>query len=507
MQNGNTSHDTVNADIRKRLQFVAEQHSQAEIARVTGISRANVSRYLSGNRIPASLCSALVKGFGINPAWLLTGEGSPNIADIHAGHAAMATDLLEVVEAMNAVARMRLGALTGKQHLKALRELDEALRRYEALRDKLNEHSRPILRQLLDDLDRAWDQQHPAHMHQLRRAADQVARLCDDEDLEFRLLKAQAMDDLSSSQPGIALQTQRRVAQRAIMRQPIWDNDTLTAVMRLTYLLEGAGRTAESIAICRAARELAVVYGARPDQIAPIDAQVGDVLTETGRIDEGLPLIQRAMAFMDGKNKLKWKGPWAYAQFFAGALEFDQLAVDPGMAGNQLFGEQLLRIAVWLEDPEAMQRAIDITDTLRGSSTNESSSEYTIAGWAIRARANPGRETLQHALEAMAPEVEEYKDLAHAQFLLVAYQAQMAWLCGQHADAMAYLDKAETERQKMPQDQKPLLIANAVFHRQALRQCENAAEPRRQRMYEEAVRWFREHYERGYGRFRDLAAD
>jgi transcriptional regulator with XRE-family HTH domain len=507
IQNGNNSHEDVDADIRERLQTLTLQHPQAEIARLTGISRANISRYLSGNRIPATVCAGIAKALGVNPSWLLLGEGSPYVSDIHAGHADMATDLLEVVEAMNAVSRMRLGALTGKQHLKALRELDDALRRYESLRDKLNEHSRPILIQLLDDWDKAWADQHPAQMRQLRRAAEQVARLCDDEDLEYRLLKAQAMDDLASDIPGKALETQRRVAQRAIMRSPIWDQDTLTAVMRVTYLLEGAGRTAESIAMCRAARELAEVYGAKPYQLAVIDAAIGDVLTETGRIDEGLPLLQRAMSFLEGKEKVKWRGPWAHAQFFSGALEFDQLAVDPGARGNQLYGDQLLRIAVWLEDPAAMKRASEILATLRGDATNDPSAELTVAKWLMKAENEPGAETARAAMAELAPITEEHTLIQHAYFLLFAYQAQIAWACNQPETALELIERSSEEKRRVPAHQQPMLIAHAIFHRQVIRQLEKSEKPQHKRLHEEAVRWFQDHYKKGYGRFRNLAAD
>jgi transcriptional regulator with XRE-family HTH domain len=506
IQNGNNDHGDVDADIRERLQTLTIQHSQAEIARLTGISRANVSRYLSGNRIPAAVCSALVKSLGVNPAWLLNGEGSPYLSDIHAGHAAMATDLLEVVEAMNAVARMRLGALTGKQHLKALRDLDDALRRYETLRDKLNEHSRPILKNLLDDWERAWHDMQAGRSGHLRRAAEQVSRLCDDDELKYRLLKAQAMDELFQANVEGALDIQRKVALSAIMRTAVWDDEVLNVILRVTFILESAGRTDESIAMCRAARELAVVYGARREIIARLDAQIGDVLTETGRISEGLPLLQRAMAFLDDKGRKIWSGPLAYALFFAGAQEFDQLAVEPQGPGNQLLGSQLVRMALWLEDVEAMRKALHIYDKLRGGATNDPETEHAVARWAIIAADKPTEETFR------AAQAELHKDMADENApvrlaQMITYEAQLALICKQDEEARRILDSAGKMYEGLPKDVHPMLIGQAIYHRHVLRLFENAPPGRDRNRYEEAAKWFRDHYNQGYGRFRDLAAD
>jgi tetratricopeptide (TPR) repeat protein len=291
------------------------------------------------------------------------------------------------------------------------------------------------------------------------------------------------------------------------MRQPIWDQDTLTAIMRVTYLLEGAGRTDESIAMCRAARELAAVYGAKPYQLAVIDAAIGDVLTETGRIEEGLQLLQRAMSFMEGKDRIKWRGPWAHAQFFSGALEFDQLAVDPGARGNQLYGDQLLRIAVWSEDTAAMRRASEILATLRGDATNDPSAELTVAKWLIKAEQEPTPATLEAAKAELAPITEEHTTVPHHYFLLFAYQAQIAAACKQDQAAMELLERAIKEKQNVPAEKQPMLIAHAIFHRQVVRQLEKSEKPSHKRLHEEAVRWFQDHYKKGYGRFRNLAAD
>lgn len=488
--------------IRKRLQQVCDRHSQADVARVCATSRANVSRYLSGNRIPASLCAALVKGFGVNPAWLLNGEGSPYLADIHAGHARMATDLLEVVEAMHVVAQMRLGALTGKQHLKALRDLDDALRAYERLREKLNEHSRPILAKLLDDVESSFGRKHPERVHQLRRAAEQVARLCDDEDLAFRLLEAQAMDDMVAHRSDLAVDKQRSAALRAIVRAGTLSTDALAVIIRSTYLLEGAGRLDESVALCRAMRVLGDAYQAPIHLLARLDAQIGDVLTELGEIQEGMPLLQRAMTFIDDRVRPAWMGPWSYAQYFSGVAEFEHLAVQPRPVGGvELFAQCLARMALWSESGPNLQRALEIYRELRKDLSNDPEPEFTHATWALRALQQPTQSTLAEAAADIEALRRSYPSSPQMQFQISTFEAQLALLCGRPQEARKLLDAAAEMEQSLPKGVRPYLIGYAIQHHVALR----AKGP--QRDYDRAREWFVTHYRKGYGRFRPLASD
>ena len=86
-----------NSTLQERLQFLLSSHSQADIARRTETQRMNVTRYLRGTRVPAEFCVALVEGMGVNPAWLLTGEGNPYLADLSGATRSMASDMVQLV--------------------------------------------------------------------------------------------------------------------------------------------------------------------------------------------------------------------------------------------------------------------------------------------------------------------------------------------------------------------------------------------------------------------------
>ena len=180
--------DSTSAEaVRGRLNILTENHAQAEIARRTGFPPANVHRFLKGGKIPADFCGAVVREFGINPAWLLTGEGAPRLSDVTEGTMRMAGNVLELVEAMSAVARMRLGSLTGKHHLRVLRELNDALEDHERLRERLNEHSHPVFQKLVEDIRATMEKRDLERATDLIKAAEQVQRLCADDKLSLEL--------------------------------------------------------------------------------------------------------------------------------------------------------------------------------------------------------------------------------------------------------------------------------------------------------------------------------
>lgn len=115
------------SSINQRVRELVHQHSLSDVARRTDTPVTSVHRYLNGGRVPGDFCARLSEAYALNPGWLLSGKGKANLGDVAPDTADMAGNLLELIQAMSAVEQMQLGALSGKHHLRVLRELSDAM--------------------------------------------------------------------------------------------------------------------------------------------------------------------------------------------------------------------------------------------------------------------------------------------------------------------------------------------------------------------------------------------
>lgn len=184
--------DTRDAALHERMRTLVRDQSQARIARATSRSRTSLTRYLQGAKLPLEFGVALVEEFGVNPAWLLTGEEPVYLADVPAASSELGNDLLEMMRSMDHVSKLKLGALTGKGHARALRDVSEMLDRYGSLRDRLNRMSAPILSDLITQAELATTERRLDRARALERVASRIERFCDDRDLSNRLLSVRA---------------------------------------------------------------------------------------------------------------------------------------------------------------------------------------------------------------------------------------------------------------------------------------------------------------------------
>ncbi|MEZ5992943.1 MAG: helix-turn-helix transcriptional regulator [Planctomycetota bacterium] len=392
--------------LNSRLATLADDRSLSDIARRTGTSVANVSRYISGTRIPGEFCSALVRGLGVNPSWLLTGEGSPFLSDVTEGTARMAGDVLELVEAMNAVTHMRLGALTGKHHLKVLRELNAALVRYEELRARLNTHSAPIFRQLVDDLGKALGKLDIERAHDLRKAASQVERLCDEPEISRRFTAQQAHCEVLDLNNDAALAYQRKLVREAVSEGRLMDEAACENFVRMALIAKDGGRLQEARRICAAAEALLDEDSAQWQSACSLRHIHGAILTDTGDLYEGLRRMQANAPLIKGRRGLASRLMLMRALMMAGLLELDEAYAYGFDAEPKAL--HLIEFALWTEQPEPIRKALDFfhgeVDLLPGFLETPVACEYTLmalggdrkaaASYAQRVKDGTGRKQL-----------------------------------------------------------------------------------------------------------------
>ncbi|MCB9935970.1 MAG: helix-turn-helix transcriptional regulator [Planctomycetes bacterium] len=345
-----------------RVAEVAQRHGQAEIARKTEFSNNNVSRYIGGTRMPLEFGSALVDALGVNPAWLLTGQGTPYLSDVSAGTAVMAGDMLELVNAMAAVSQMRLGSLVGKHHLTVLRELSQALSRHEELRQKLNRHSEGIFRDLLEQAQAALDRRDADKAEELGKAAEQVGRLCANEDLQARLHAVLASTDYAAGKIASGLQHQRAAFLNAMLKNRGRDESVQKNAHNYAKLLIREHQLKEANRIAKAA--LALADGDSPHieaVLAWMDLEFGEIGRAMSAMARLIPQLEQVYVDHNlGTNYLR-------AQVLAGALPLrDAVGVGASTPGKWV---RLLELAILFEDAPMLERCLALGVDAKGAPT------------------------------------------------------------------------------------------------------------------------------------------
>lgn len=483
--------------LRARLQQLAQTHSQAELARKTGFPPANVHRFLKAGKVPADFCEALVREFGVNPAWLLAGEGTAYLADVTAGTERMASNLLELVEAMSAVSRMRLGSLTGKHHMRVLRELSDALNEHERLRVKLNANSLPVFEKLVADLETVLDKRDVERGGELLKAAEQVARLCDDDALMLRLDAARAFHSYLVGDAAKSAAWRRKV----FVRQMGWggpmDETALLHAQFLVMAVLAMGRVREALRICNAA--LALSTGVRGRNWCVMLATSGLLELDLGDLQGGMGKVYRALPEAAPVLHELYGGYFAKMQLFSGLGDVATCIADSPKASSKSL--QILRFAAWEEEPEALKLAVK--NCISASPKDALTHVLPTHPIAINAltllevQQNPARKNVQAQVKRVeAIEVREGRN----QVLKEVVKTQLWRAAGLKEQALEQFRAAQAEIGKLSLDITLSPDFIAIHHRNALELL-----PPGDKSREAARDFFRSHFTGGYACFKKWA--
>ena len=354
--------DTVNEALRARLQVVLERHTQAEVARRTGHSLSNVNRYATGTRMPGTFMAALVTELGINPEWLLTGEGEPHKADISGKTEERATDLLEIVKAMSAVTQMRLGSLTTRHHLKVLKELNESFARYEQLQKRLNEHSHELFSQMLDDLTTALDNVDLDRADRLRESALQVSKLCDDFELNYNFFQLQARIEYGRGRAHTAAELMRKQFLFSLMRAGKLAARDLDNIMRFAVSIASQDRVKEGVRAMRSALALLSEEQLKWPSVSYIEFLIGHYTGIVGDLRAGLAAMQRQFPSIQSESRRQICETYlTNAMLYSGLIDVDG-AIAFGSA-SEAKAKWILDFCVVMEDLNGLAKALKYYDS------------------------------------------------------------------------------------------------------------------------------------------------
>jgi hypothetical protein len=494
----------LDAGLRARLRTLAGAHSQAEIARRTGTSPANVNRYLRGNRVPASFCSALVAGLGVNPAWLIAGEGAMYLSDTAAGNERLAGNLLELVQAMNNVARLRLGSLAGRPSQQALRRLHDALEAHETLKRRLNDQSREVFAGILRDWRQALNAEDEPRAASLRKAAQQVARLCQDEALDLEHMRVEAAHTRRFGDLAGLIGLQRRVLFRTLGDG--LDEDSLAEAMQLVQALDHNGRSAEAERLIRAllalAENIPSPSGAVRSAVARLVAMHGGQLLLLRRPAEGAARLHQAIAL--GLPAAEVSRALQLAQYFAGALEFERFAL--GASRNESRADWAVRIALFTQEPAHLERAARDYEAARKGATSTARVEPAIAGLMLRAIRHKDTAVLAEFNALIERSTFLHPDRAPWNVSLPAWACTLARHCGRRAEAGKTLLQADRALAATPPELAMPILIEATHYRNVLELCgPGEREPQLAAMRRRALDFLRRSLDQGCGFLAPLA--
>jgi hypothetical protein len=306
--------------------------------------------------LPAGFCRSIVKEFGVNPAWLLMGEGAPFLSDVAEGASRLADDLLDVVRGLNAVSQARIGSLGGKHHLRVLRELGDAMTRYEELRGRLNQRGAPILRAVLADLRKALDKPDLGLARDLCRTAGQLGRFCDDPELALEFAVLQGRLELLEDNIPEALELARKAMVLTLHRGGRVGERELEAMVESVAALHDWLRFDEARRVSQAALTLASDEAKNSTAAHWLTALVADMQILSGDLHGGLHTLARVRALLSGVRGLRADGIMAQALLLSGAID-TRAAIAFG-GDYPAKAEKILGLAVCLEREDAITQSV-----------------------------------------------------------------------------------------------------------------------------------------------------
>lgn len=356
-------------ELRDRLALIKVTIPQAEIARRTGTARGNVFRYLNGTKMPADFLCALVDKLGVNPNWLHLGEGTPFLTDVGSTTAESASDMLEMVQAMNAALKLRFGAIAGQDRVKVLRKLDESIRLHNDYQTKLDERLRPLFDSLLTDLDKNIASQNITVTRPAYESAVQVAGLCRDAALQKRFLqlKGQYLSLAGDLNGAVACENYRILAE--FEQAGHITDDILGAAGANVAALASMGRLREARRIGRAMLSLGEECHDQPSYHALV-CTVASVEANLGNMRRGASLMMRSFHRLPEQRQKALYPICAEVLTISGAVSLgailasdqDWLERHPNVNTNGS-AYAALHLFTWSEDVALLRRAQKIHES------------------------------------------------------------------------------------------------------------------------------------------------
>lgn len=413
-----------NTELRKRLKFLVNHFGQAEVARRTTTAPSTLSRYLRDTRIPAEFVARAVEALELRPSWLLHGEEPPFASAVTEKSAEMASNLLEIVRAMQATSRMRIGAVFGSSDLRKLDELNKALHELNTLRHKLRAEFEDQYHALLESVHLTLARPDMSGADRLLRAAEVFAELCPDEDLKGLLRSCQSYYELRQGRPEQALRPHSQLLYWTLGELGPQDKTTFRHAINHVMLLVRLERRPEALRVCRAFGALAEALPEGNETRIAFRGYEAFLQVRSGNIEAWLGSFLSAMnELRDSTLFLRFVGQYLSVLYLMGMGSLKQVwDMVPETAGAAF---RALIIVSAMEDRAGLADALELT-VGEGDNRMKSDSAFPRLARALLDRLEGGsaaafrKAVLENS--ALLSDLESQVSRFHMQALLASFQ-------------------------------------------------------------------------------------
>ena len=503
MQTETESISDENEAIRARLKVVLDRHSKAAIARKTNTSDVNVGRYIRGTQIPAGFLAALVKSLGVNPVWLLQGEGTPFLFDTDQKQKTveLGSEMLQLVEAMTAVSRMKLGAISSSDYAKLLRELDDSLRVHKRVKDKLDARSRPTFKKLLDDLGKAMGDRDLGRAKEIRKVAQRISDFCADGELMSEFAEHQAHLEMRLHKPRAALDYYKQVLLHLVVAGRFPDREGFEKISRYTSLLWAEGRVVDALRTSEAVLALAGEEARQWPEWAVVIINNAEALLELGQLDEAMARLHRSISRLAGDRQVKAKATLVKGLLYSESIGIQEaIKMDPHDAAKD---NGLVYFAEWLEDADSLEAVLGYAGRADGTESRKGAPVFPYEELLLMALRDPKGKRVRQAEEALGSDLETFHTPRWT-FRKLVLEAQYARVIGDTRTARSRMKHADELLQSMDPGESTHLMARAVHYRTVLELIGKTAKGDNAQLRDRACMFFNTHTKAGFGCFRRM---
>lgn len=438
------------ADLRRRLKVVAESYSQSELARRTGVSKANVHRYLRAGRIPADFVQRVMLEFGLNPSWLMLGRGEMLESEVSDQAVEESNQLLELVVKLNAVGHQRLGAMQGKESARMVRELGDALTRHEELLQKLVERVRPVYLKLLNEYRVLIGEHRHEETSELLPALRQLVRLTQSPGMQANVDMLEAVQCYFKGDLTRQRELQRSALAMLIRAGRLRDAQFMRLVYNTCVGLASAGRLKESARLGNAVFHLSGAEALQwtEDWLLLVPQAILDM--QDGNLGRGLHELARVIGACGGEIADGLSDALTFGGCLAGMIPFDDTV--KRWSRIAVGSPPLLLAGFWFRDADALRRVRRSRVNLQGN---------------LDARSRRLLEFVDAMLEDRSPPPIDTTEPAHRLELLVA-TTEAHLRAGRQRDAKPAFQQAKEAMQGLEPDFLPDMLVRATHMRAAL---------------------------------------